>query len=139
MRQSPEMNVPAPHGKTLALLGTALQIVPVASLRGADGALVTTLQSGLGDPRTLVGGLGEFSEVSAVGLAVGSVGLVLLAWAVAGSRYRAPWFFWFLVIYAGLIMPVFPVGTAFALFFHLYCLTRPKEFFTRPALTPVGP
>ncbi len=119
-------------GKVLAILGTALQLGPIASLLnafpGIDNAFRAVVHHGLGDPVTLLPAFAEIAGWAVVGLAIGAAGLILLTIALAGKGYRRPWFFWFLVSYGGLLVPVFPVGTGFGTFFLVYCLTRRQEF-----------
>jgi len=54
--------------------------------------------------------------------------LICLCISLAVSRYRAKWFFTFLTTYSWPLLIVFPFGTAAALFFLIYCLSRRDEF-----------
>ena len=67
-----------------------------------------------------------------IGFIVGIIGLILITVSVAACRYRAEWFVWFLVVYGVLALSVFPVGTAFGVFFLVYFLTKRQEYL-RPA------
>ena len=75
--------------------------------------------------------LGEGLIVFLFGLFVGLVGLILLIMALTISRYRAEWFFWFLLIYGLILCVGFPFTTAFGIFFLVYCLTKRREFLNR--------
>ena len=125
-------------GKTLALTGALLQLGPlvgtVMTVIGMVQAFRTmeSAQSGIGDPARLSAAIGHVLYGVFAGLVRGLVGLVLLFVALLGSRYRAEWFFWFLCIYGGLLTLSFPFGTAFGIFFLVYCITRRGEFL-RPA------
>ena len=122
------------RGKTLALTGAFLQLGPVVGIAGtAIGMLraFKTLESagpGISDPQHVSAAIGDVLITTIAGLALGVVGIVLLCIALLGSRYRAEWFFWFLVIYGGLLLFSFPVGTPIGIFFLVYCLTRRQEF-----------
>lgn len=84
--------------------------------------------SGISDPLQLSENIGEVLIATAIGLGFSLVGLVLIGIALFASRYRAPWFFWFLVIYGGLLLFNFPVGTVFGIFILVYCLTNKTQF-----------
>jgi hypothetical protein len=86
---------------------------------------------GMGDPAAI-------SESIGLSFVIGFIGLILLAVSVTACRYRAEWFFWFLVVYEVLALSVFPVGTAFGVFFLAYCLTKRQEFL-RPSKVPPQP
>lgn len=120
------------HGRTLAVLAVAFQVGALIGLipefPDIASSLSTLKYSGLGDPSTLGPGLIEFLPALAVSLSLGAIGHGLLVAALVPCRYRAPWFFWFLVVYGGLLLPVFPVGTGFGVFFLVYCLKRRREF-----------
>lgn len=67
-----------------------------------------------------------------LGYGIGFIGLILLVIALVKNRYRAEWFFWFLVIYGVIVMGTFPIiGLAFGIFFLVYCLTKRREFLNR--------
>lgn len=61
-------------------------------------------------------------------LLVWLAGLVLLVIALVRLRYRARWFFWFLIVYGIMMLPAFPHGTLFGAIVLIYCLTRRREF-----------
>jgi hypothetical protein len=130
-------------GKILAIVGTVLQLAPfiwviaylVTSFRlfnlannpepmdvnhpfDAVNAIISKMD--------LI--LGEGAIVFIIGLFVGFVGLIMLIVALTISRYRAEWFFWFLLIYGLILCVGFPFTTAFGIFFLVYCLTKRREF-----------
>ena len=122
-------------GKTLALIGAFLQLGPVVGLIGTvigmRRAFDTLGAAGIADPEKLSANIGEVLIATVIGLALGVIGIVLLCIALFGCRYRAEWFFWFLVIYGGILVLQFPVGTALGLVFLVFCLTRRNEFLAR--------
>ncbi|MGH7976212.1 MAG: hypothetical protein ACREDS_02470 [Limisphaerales bacterium] len=62
---------------------------------------------------------------------IGLIGLVSLLISLTALRYRAEWFFWFLIIYGAMLCGTFPFGTIFGVFFLVYCLTKRREFLKR--------
>ena len=112
----------------LAITGAALQSSLVVVLFKIAPFLSTLATSGIGDPSSLVPAFEEFIPYCAVEFTLALLGLILLGVALVFHRYRAPWFFRFLVGYGVLLLPVVPVGTAFGLFFVIYCLTHRREF-----------
>jgi hypothetical protein len=83
---------------------------------------------GIEDPAALSESIGFALVITAIGLIIGIVGVILLTGSVTACRYRAEWFFWFLVVYGVLALSAFPVGTAVGVFFLVYCLTKRQEF-----------
>jgi MotA/TolQ/ExbB proton channel family len=114
--------------------GAFLQIGPLI------GALATTIGirrafqvletsgPGISDPHFASAPIGDVLITTVVGLLLGLLGIVFLGIALVRRRYRAEWFFWFLIIYGGLLLFGFPVGTAIGIFFLVYCLPRRHEF-----------
>jgi hypothetical protein len=124
-------------GRNLAIAGAVCQLGPVIGvagtvigMMGAFDTLGTT--PGVGDPARLSESIGHVLVSTAIGLVVGIIGLILLTVSVTACRYRAEWFFWFLVVDGVQALSAFPVGSAFGVFFLVYCLTRRQEFL-RPA------
>ncbi len=119
-------------GRNLAIAGAACQLGPIIGLAGTVigmmGAFDTLGSSGVGDPSRLSESIGHVLISTVAGLIICTVGLILLTVSLTGCRYRAEWFFWFLVIYGFLALVAFPVGTAFGVFFLVYCLTKRHEF-----------
>lgn len=132
-------------GRNLAILGTACQLGPVIGLIGAMIGMINAFKTlgsthSFSDPAVISGGLGYSLFISAIGLFVGLIGLILLIVSLTAGRYRARWFFWFLVVYGALLLFFFPSGTAFGLFFLVYCLTKTQEFLApAPSLPPTSP
>jgi hypothetical protein len=156
--QEPEVNstvtpneskmLQASKGRTFAITGTILQLGPsiwiIAYLVMLFRLLIlarnlsqATASKGLGAITELYSKIvsiyGDALILVAIGLLAGVVGLVLLTISLVSSRYRAEWFFWFLIVYGVLLLGAFPcVGTAIGIFFIVYCLTNRREFFNRP-------
>ena len=129
-------------GLVLAVCGVALQIgviiAPLSVMPGLLSAFSTLGTSGIGDPTSLAGVVGEVLSGAAVGLILGLLGLVLLCVALVSSHYRAVWFFWFLFVYGILLLVAVPIGTAFGVFFLVYIRTHRQEFGTASSPSPVA-
>lgn len=119
-------------GKKLALTGAFLQLGPVigvvGTVIGMMRAFDTLAAQGIGDPQRLSANISEVLIATIAGLALGVIGLVFLCIALFGCRYRAEWFFWFLVIYGALLLLGFPVGTVAGIVVLVSCLTLRHEF-----------
>ena len=131
-------------GRKLALTGAWLQLGPVIGAAGAAIGMMrafTTLAEapGVSDPQRLSANISEVLIATAAGLVLSVVGLILLCIALFGYRYRAEWFFWFLVIYGAILLLGFPVGTVVGLVFLVFCLTRRHEFLNRSPATGSTP
>jgi hypothetical protein len=123
-------------GRKLALIGAWLQLGPVIGAAGAALGMMRAIGTlaeapGVSDPQRFSADIGEVLIATAAGLVLSVVGLVLVCIALFGYRYRAEWFFWFLVIYGALLLLGFPVGSVVGLVFLVFCLTRRHEFLNR--------
>lgn len=123
----------ANRGKLLAQIGAILQLGPFIGAVGTTIGMMrafATLEAtpGVGDPQQLSASIGNVLVLTAVGLAISAIGLVLLCIALFGCRYRAECFFWFLVIYSGILFFSFPVGPVFAVVFLIFCIKHRQEF-----------
>jgi hypothetical protein len=140
------------NGRTLAMVGTFLQLGPsiwiiayvsvIFRLLALAGEVPhSTSQAGLAGVTELVRTVsGIYSKMLSIygdalllvliGLVAGLVGLILLSVALVSFRYRAEWFFWFLVVYGVVLLGAFPCfGAAIGIFLIVYCLTKRREFF----------
>ena len=89
---------------------------------------------GIGDPQQLGTHIGEALIATLVGFGLSIIGLILLCIALFGCRYRAEWFFWFMVIYGGVLLLSFPIGTVVGIMFLVFCMT-PRHEFLKPKPT----
>ena len=126
-------------GRNLAISGIVCQLGPMfglaTSMIGMLRAFNELGSTGIGDPSHLSQAIGQTLMGTMLGMLVGLVGVVLLIVSVTACRYRAEWFFWFLVIYGALALTVFPIGTPFGIFFLVYCLNKRDEFLNRSQIT----
>ena len=128
------MNDPTSNrGKTLALTGAFLQLGPVIGAAGSAIGMMRAFDtlaasSGHSDPERLSASIGEVLSATALGLGLSVIGLVLVGIALFGCRYRAAWFFWFLVVYGGILLIGFPIGTIVGGVFLVFCITHKHDF-----------
>lgn len=119
-------------GKKLAITGAALQLGPILGLVGTIigmiSAFLTMGSAGMEQPEALADDIGFALITTAIGLCVGIVGLILMLVALFGSKYRAPWFFWFLMVWSVLWMLNIPVGTILGVGLLIYLITHKAEF-----------
>jgi hypothetical protein len=121
-------------GKTLALTGAWLQLGPLFGLLGTVIGMISAFQkmgsNGMGQPEALAKDI-EFALVTtAIGAPFGLIGLILMLIALFKSKYRALWFFWFLVAWSILCIPNVPIGTICGVGLLYYLITHKEEFKT---------
>lgn len=64
-----------------------------------------------------------------VGRVPALVGAILIAIALIGKKYRATWFFWFLLVYGILLVMNYPTGSLIGGALLVYLLWKRNEFF----------
>ncbi|MDQ8207965.1 hypothetical protein QEH52_10620 [Coraliomargarita sp. SDUM461003] len=125
-------------GKIFALVGACLQLGPLFGILVSILAMIGGVIH-MSDFDNL-GGVSEssleFSMVVALyapllGLLGNMIGYICLLFALFVSRYRAPWFFWFMTIYSALILLLAPVGTVLGIVVLVYIIPRKEEFYGR--------
>jgi len=131
------------NGKTFAIIGVLLQLVPVvcaavfvfAFIRQIDLMAPTSSDAANLKPEEITRMMTELmmeqlAVIIICGLA-GLIGLVLILISLTANRYRAKWFFWFLMIYGLFLCLGFPVGTILGGFFIVHGLMKRQEFFPK--------
>lgn len=113
-----------------ARVGAKLQLLFFLGVIGSAGAFGYAVDGPRLSERWLVV-LIVLQVVAGIAVLAGLIGLVLICVALVKDRYRAPWFFWLLVLYAPLLLLLLPIGTPFGIFFIIYPLMRRREFFQR--------
>ena len=130
-------------GRALAILGLLLQIGPLVGMGCAMVSMVSfqdkLMVRGGVDQSALQLPLAQMFAPVIIGFAVGVVGAVLMVLALTVCRYRAEWFFWFVVVFGVLSLGAFPIGTGFGVFFLVYALTKRDEFLKKPVAVPSVP
>lgn len=124
-------------GRYLAIIGACMQAGPliglVGTVIGMKKAFDSLGSSGIGDPSQLSNSIGWVLIATVIGILVGLIGAVLVFVSLLGFRYRAEWFFWFLVIYGAISLLSFPVGTVTGIAFLVYGITNRTQFFPTSA------
>ena len=110
----------------IGIIVSVSQTLNLLSNSGGGGYHTLTSDIGLGLFTLLAGALSAL------------VGLILILIALFGLKYRAKWFFWFLIIYEILLMNLYPIGTALGLIMLIYTLARKREFFPPVAAVTSG-
>jgi hypothetical protein len=117
----------APDGKS-ARMGAKLQLLLVPGTIASAGGFGYAVDGPPVSERVLALSI-LLMVVGGIAMIAGLVGLVLICDALVRDRYRAPWFFWFLIVYGPLLLFVLPWGTLFGIFFIIYALIRRRQFF----------
>jgi hypothetical protein len=124
-------------GLGLAVIGGCLLAYFLVTATQAFAPIVTAVRArGITDPSFAGAVVGETLVTATIRGAFALPALLLLTLALVATRYRARWFFWFICIASAALVPLFPVGTAFAVFLLVYALRRRHEF--RRANEPTG-
>lgn len=119
------------QGRALALWGAWLQ---VGLILGILGMVIEMIRSFRLHRESTVSAEELAIEISAgmnlsmVGMLASLVGMILLLVALFYSKYRAPWFFWFMAIYAGLSLLAIPIGTVIGIIVLVHIILRRDEF-----------
>jgi biopolymer transport protein ExbB/TolQ len=121
-------------GRRLALIGGWMQLGPVVGLLGTVIGMMRAFSvlggSGMStDPGQMAAAVGEVLIFTLIGLLLSTTGLVLMALAFFVYRYREPWMWRLLLIFALLIVWVYPMGTVQGLVVLIFCLMKRKDFF----------
>ena len=122
-------------GRKIALWGAWLQLGLVFGLGGTIIGMISAFEKIAGnqpaDPAMLADDMSFALITTAIGLIPGLVGLVLLGIALFGKKYRATWFFWFLVVYGALLAVSYPIGTIIGVALIIYLVWNKDEFLRR--------
>ncbi len=128
-------------GKTTALTGAILQIGPIFGLIGTIFGMLETFRvitvEGTGEAEDLSAGISAALVSTQIGFVFGFVGMILLAIALFGYKYRAKWFFWFLIVYSAFSILGFPIGTILGIALLVYVLKRKQEFLEADSPQPL--
>jgi hypothetical protein len=109
-----------PKGKALAVIGAWMQIAPV--LIFAIG-MMTQLAGVQSD------GFSFIFRAYLLGVAMSISGTIMLIISLVFMKYRAEWFFWFMLLFAGyLIFRISIVSCPIGIGIVLYLLSKKNEF-----------
>jgi len=121
-------------GRKLALWGAWLQLGLVFGLFGTVIGMIRAFSviesEGPGDAELLAEYISLALTSTAIGMIPALIGLVLLLVALFSSKYRAPWFFWFMAIYSVLNPLFFPIG----IIVLVHIIPRKEEFRCDPVV-----
>ena len=121
-------------GKYLAIIGAFLQAGPiiglVSTVVGMRKAFASLNSNGIADTAMVSSSIGDVLVATAAGMVVGLIGVALIIVSLFACRYRAAWFYWFLVIYGVISLFIYPVGTVIGFVFLVYSLTNRNQFIT---------
>lgn len=132
-------------GKYIAIGGACLQAGPLIgqliSVVGMRKAYASIDSNGTVDKTVLNSSIGDVMVATTAGTIVGLIGVILIIISLFACRYRAAWFYWFLLIYGVIFLLAFPIGTIVGIVFIVYSRTNRSQFFapTPPSSTPQNP
>jgi len=140
------MDTQSPNsGKYLAIIGACLQAGPLIgqfiAVVGTRKAFASINSNGIVDTTLLNSSIGDVMVATTAGTIVGLIGVILIIISLFACRYRAAWFYWFLIIYGVISLLAFPIGTVVGIAFLVYSRTNRSQFFapTQPSYTPQNP
>lgn len=137
----PASVTPSPFGSGLlfALPGAIFLIFSMVSAAQALSLLIGELTSqGLADPSTAAQLIGELIITMIVRGFTLLPALAALCLALLACRYRAPWFFWFLLVISFPLLLLCPVGTGFGIWFLFYLRKHRQEFTSKTGPLPAS-
>jgi hypothetical protein len=117
-------------GKKLAKIGALMQLAILVGMAGKVIGMVHEFET-LGtadakDPSVLSKAIGHVLWSTVAGVGVAMIGALLLCIAILGTRFRATWLFWFLMLDCIAWTAIFP---PLGLFFIAFGLIKRHEFF----------
>ena len=125
-------NMNKKNGRAFALWGAWLQLGAVIGLFwtvvGMVGAFQKISQSEPASAGALANELSISLITTVIGMIPAFIGVILMAVALFGKKYRAPWFFWFLIGYGVLWAVNYPEGTVFGCALIIYLIWKKDEF-----------
>ena len=120
------------NGRKFALWGAWLQLGAVIGLFwtvvGMVGAFQKISQSEPASAGALANELSISLITTVIGMIPAFIGVILMSVALFGKKYRAPWFFWYLIVYGVLWVMNFPEGTVFGGALIIYLIWKKDEF-----------
>ena len=120
------------NGRKFALCGAWLQLGAAIGLFwtvvGMVGAFQKISQSEPASAEALANEVSISLITTVIGMIPAFIGVILMAVALFGKKYRAPWFFWFLIVYGVLWAMNFPEGTVFGGVLIIYLIWKKDEY-----------
>ena len=116
------------NGRKYALWGAWLQVGAVIGLIWTVIGMISSFQNVSPSGTALANGISNELTPVLIALVASFIGVILLAVALFRKKYRAAWFFWFLLIYGILIAMNYWEGTAIGGLLIIYLFYKKDEF-----------
>jgi hypothetical protein len=116
------------NGRKWALWGAWLQVGAVIGLIWTVIGMISSFQNVSPSGTALANGISNELTPVLIGSVASFIGLILLAVALFKKKYRAAWFFWFLLIYGILIAMNYWEGTLIGGLLIIYLIYKKDEF-----------
>jgi flagellar motor component MotA len=116
------------NGRKYALWGAWLQVGAVIGLIWTVIGMISSFQNVSPSGTALANGISNELTPVLIGSVASFIGLILLAVALFKKKYRAAWFFWFLLIYGILIAMNYWEGTLIGGLLIIYLIYKKDEF-----------
>jgi hypothetical protein len=124
-------NMNKKNGRAFALWGAWLQLGAVIGLLWTVVGMVRISQSEPASAGALANEISISLITTVIGMIPAFIGVILMAVALFGKKYRARWFFWFLIGYGVLWAVNYPEGTVFGCASIIYLIWKKDEFLAR--------
>ena len=121
-------NMNRKNGKAFALWGAWLQLGAVIGLLWTVVGMARISQSEPARAGALANEISISLITTVIGMIPAFIGVILMAVALFGKKFRAPWFFWFLIGYGVLWAVNYPEGTVFGCALIIYLIWKKDEF-----------
>jgi hypothetical protein len=115
-------------GRKWALWGAWLQVGAVIGLIWTVIGMISSFQNVSPSETALANGISSELTPVLIASVASFIGVILLAVALFRKKYRAAWFFWFLLIYGILIAMNYWEGTAIGGLLIIYLFYKKDEF-----------
>jgi hypothetical protein len=116
------------NGRKYALWGAWLQVGSVIGLIWTVIGMISSFQNVSPSGTALANGISSELTPVLIASVASFIGVVLLAVALFRKKYRAAWFFWFLLIYGILIAMNYWEGTLIGGLLIIYLFYKKDEF-----------
>lgn len=116
------------NGRKYALWGAWLQVGAVIGLIWTVIGMISSFQKVLPSGAALANEISSELPPVLFALVASFIGAILLAVALFVKKYRAAWFFWFLLIYGILIAMNLGAGTVIGGLLIIYLIYKKDEF-----------
>lgn len=116
------------NGRKYALWGAWLQVGAIIGLIWTVIGMISSFQNVSPSGTALANGISSELTPVLIASVASFIGVVLLAVALFRKKYRAAWFFWFLLIYGILIAMNYWEGTLIGGLLIIYLFYKKDEF-----------